>query len=286
MTNATTLERPAATPAPELLSPTLRALAARLGPELPVQYLYATPTGSGLYEALVEGDGSECAAILQAVRGLRGAALDLGSGGGRLTFPLLAAGFTVTALDNEQEMLDRLAERAAELPPRLADRLHPALADMRNPGLPEGHFSAVVLGTTTVTLLDRSDRISTFGAVARLLTPGGRFLVTTVELSGATTDPPRESSHTLLVPVAGAQHLVTMFETVDHLFGRREVALLDSGVLGKTLTPAVHVNQPYLLPVDELTAELAEAGLRLNSVEYIGALDDRRVALVVAERRS
>lgn len=276
-----------------LLSPTLRALATDLGDRLPVHHLYATPTGSALYESLVDGDDSECAALLFHLRGVKGAALDLGSGGGRLTFPLLAAGFDVTALDNEQAMLDRLSERATQLPCRLATRLHPVLADMRAPGLVPSSYVAVVLGTTTITLLDRADRIATFRAVAELLQPDGRFLVTTIEISdpdatGADADVGRttmgETSRILVVSVGHSRHLVTMIETVDQRAGRREVALLDCGPLGGTVSPAVHLNQPYLLRRAALVAELAEAGLAVHATDDVGVLGDRRVVLVEARR--
>ncbi len=274
--------------APILLSPTLTSLSGDLGDLLGVHHLYATPTGSALYESLVDGDDSECAAILIRLRGVKGAALDLGSGGGRLTFPLLAAGFDVTALDNEQEMLDRLTERAATLPARLAARLHPVLADMRAPELVPSSYVAIVVGTTTITLLDRPDRIATFRAVAELLEPNGRFLVTTIEVSGPSAADNEtdisETSRTLIVPIGQGRHLVTMIETVDRQAGRREVALLDCGALGDMVSPAVHVNQPYLLPASELTAELAEAGLSVHAADDVGCLGHRRVVLVEARR--
>ncbi len=103
-----------------------------------------------------------------------GPVLELGVGTGRLALPLANRGLAVTGLDASPAMLERLRAKAG------ADRLTLVECDMAAP-LPEmadGSFAVVLVGFNTFFNLTTADaQASCVAAVARLLRPGGRFVV-------------------------------------------------------------------------------------------------------------
>ena len=103
-----------------------------------------------------------------------GPVLELGVGTGRLALPLAARGLAVTGLDASPAMLERLRAKPG------ADRLTLVECDMAAP-LPEmadGSFAVVLVGFNTFFNLTTADaQASCVAAVARLLRPGGRFVV-------------------------------------------------------------------------------------------------------------
>ena len=103
-----------------------------------------------------------------------GPVLELGVGTGRLALPLANRGLAVTGLDASPAMLERLRAKPG------ADRLTLVECDMAAP-LPEmadGSFAIVLVGFNTFFNLTTADaQASCVAAVARLLRPGGRFVV-------------------------------------------------------------------------------------------------------------
>ena len=103
-----------------------------------------------------------------------GPVLELGVGTGRLALPLADRGLAVTGLDASPAMLERLRAKPG------ADRLTLVECDMAAP-LPEmadGSFAVVLVGFNTFFNLTTADaQASCVAAVARLLRPGGRFVV-------------------------------------------------------------------------------------------------------------
>jgi SAM-dependent methyltransferase len=242
--------------------------------------------GAATYEALAGTDDAEVRMILLRARGLRGDVLDLGCGGGRLTLPLLARGHRVVALDRSPEMLEQLARRTADLPTRLAGRLEVREGDMAGLDLPGRRFDLVVLGTTTVTLLDEVDRVKTFEAVRRHLAPGGRFVVSTMWFEHR----PAEDL-VRLIPVVDGEHttLVTMLEQVADDLSHRWVAFLVTGPVGAPLHPRLFVTRPGTLSEQRLRADLAAAGLRVLHADPLDVgMADRHTTLLtcVAEEAS
>jgi adenosylmethionine-8-amino-7-oxononanoate aminotransferase/SAM-dependent methyltransferase len=261
----------------------VRALANALGPDLRIADVY-DEGGALAYDALVAADTSELAQILGRTRGLGGDVLDLGCGSGRLSLPFLARGHRVTAVDRSAAMLERLEARQATLPSRLGDRLQPVEADMSCLPPLGGTYAVIVLGTTTVTLLDARARARTFENVRRLLAPGGRFLVSTLWFPEPITGS-RDTVNVLTVPTEdGGTLLVTLFEQVDLIRQVRHVALLVHGTVSQPLRPALYTSRPSLLADHLLRAELEDAGLRVVESDTIASEPDgRRVVLLCCE---
>jgi SAM-dependent methyltransferase len=272
-------------PGPTLMSAELRRLAAELG-DLSVGHLYATAQGSALYDALTAGDSSEIDAMVAASRGLRGPVLDLGCGSGRLTFPFAIRGHHVTALDDQRAMLDQLDKRLAQAPQRIRDRVELVLAEMAGFDLGDRLFDLIVLGTTTVTLLDPPRRAATFHAVARHLAPQGKFLVSTLEVADpGSPGHVTEHSQLLAVLVDGATHVVSVVESVDFASRKREVAVVDFGPIGSPLGVSVHVNQPNLVDSAELADEVGDAGLNVVAIRRHAPAGSPRGAVLLECRR-
>ena len=110
-----------------------------------------------------------------------GPILDLGAGTGRVALDLAAQGHAVSALDSDPELLDALAERAAEAG-LAVDCVH---ADARSlPAL--GPFALVLAPMQLLQILGgRPGRAELLAGVVRALAPGGRFAAAITDVSAA-----------------------------------------------------------------------------------------------------
>jgi SAM-dependent methyltransferase len=103
--------------------------------------------------------------------------LDLACGTGRIAIPLAARGFTVAGLDISERALAVAREGGPEL-----DLRH---GDMRELPWPDATFDAVInLWTAFGYFETRADDERAVAEVARVLRPGGVFLMDTVNPSG------------------------------------------------------------------------------------------------------
>ena len=213
--------------------------------------------GAPLYHRLTERDATEVPELLRRLRGLDGPVLELACGSGRLTLPMLAAGHEVTALDSSAAMVELLEERVRATPAlsRRAERLDAHVADMADFALP-GRFGAVVLGTTSITLLDEADRARCFACVHRHLQSGGRFLLSAMDVADGQSGPV-ESSTTL---PGGAGELL---EYLDPAAGRRWTSVVLSDAAGAP--SALFSSSMRLLPSAGLIDELESAGFTLRA---------------------
>ncbi len=212
--------------------------------------------GAPVYHRLTAGDVTEVPELRRLLRDVQGPVLELACGSGRLTFPLLAMGLRVTALDRSPAMVEILGDAVAGSPAlrRMAGRLTALVGDMSGFAFQE-RFDAIVLGTTSITLLGASERALCFTCVRRHLADGGRFLVSVLDVAGPARD-------TLSELPSGTLH-----ERVDPQAGRRWMTVK---VDGDVLTSA-----PHLLSSTGLETELELAGLRVvarHPIE-IGAQD-------------
>ncbi|MFY4722021.1 daptide-type RiPP biosynthesis methyltransferase [Streptomyces sp. LaBMicrA B280] len=157
------------------------ALLAELGDRAVCRDLY-DEVGAPVYHDLAGQDTHEVRELLTLVRTVPGPVLDLAAGSGRLTMPLLASGRDVTALELSGSMLKLLSARLAEAPEALRNRCTPVRADMSDFALGR-EFGVIVLGTTSVSLLDAPGRKGLYRSVRAHLAPGGRFLLSTVDLT-------------------------------------------------------------------------------------------------------
>jgi len=211
--------------------------------------------GAPLYHRLTELDATEVPELLRRLRGREGPVLELACGSGRLTLPLLAAGFAVTALDLSPAMVELLEERvrgASALPHRPVS-LRALVADMSDFDLAE-RFGAIVLGTTSITLLDEQARASCFACVRRHLRPGGTFLMSAMDVSAAGREPVESSTP---LPTESGE----LLEYLDPVAERRWTSIVLSD--GTGAPRELFSSSMRLLPSAQLIEELAGAGLAL-----------------------
>lgn len=98
-----------------------------------------------------------------------GPVLEFAIGTGRVAIPLAARGLSVTGLEYSQPMIDRLHEKAPDLPV-----VHGDMATTRVPG----EFALVYLVFNTIgNLRTQAEQVQCFRNAARHLLPGGRFVV-------------------------------------------------------------------------------------------------------------
>ncbi|PVE95101.1 daptide-type RiPP biosynthesis methyltransferase [Microbacterium sp. LWH11-1.2] len=150
------------------------AMAARLdmaGAVPKEQDLYAG-TGTDFYERLVGPDRAEIREVLALARNSADPILDIAAGTGRLTVPLVRSGRRVTAIDLSDDMLRHLRRALPDHP-----MLDCAVADMRDFAL-AGRFGLIIIGATSITLLDRIGRSRLYANVRRHLAADGVFAFT------------------------------------------------------------------------------------------------------------
>lgn len=228
--------------------------------------------GARLYEEFAAFDDSEQKELLRLLSQTGGDILELACGGGRLTLPMLALGRPVTGIDLSAEMIRILRDRYDRLPgSRRRVPLATLVADMRDFALGR-RFGAIVLATTSVSLLDSGGRQELFAAVARHLIPEGRFFVTVHDSPlrpGATS--------TRIVPLPGdGRSVAVLSDVVDDTAQRREITALrvvrgdDGGFDVGAFASTVFVVSP-----EELDAELEAAGLvRVVSTGVASSADE------------
>ncbi|MET9610530.1 daptide-type RiPP biosynthesis methyltransferase [Streptomyces sp. NPDC006512] len=262
-------------PAPRALPGRAGLRVAELGDRARLCGMYDT-AGAPVYDDLAAADGFEVREILAAVRSADGAVLDLAAGSGRFTLPLLAIGREVTALDLSTDMLALLDARLAAAPRRLRERATVVHADMSafDLGRTYGH---IVLGTTSLSLLDAAQRAGLYRAVAAHLAPGGQFLVSVMERGDA--GGPTEVS----ARVTGASGTTyDMYEYWPEGAAHRNVTIVPAAPGAGPVTVCVDAVSTMSAAVTE--AELAAAGLTVTGRrELTGPGERHRVALLKAQ---
>lgn len=249
-------------------------ITAELGAGVTVHDMY-DPVGSAVYDDISRNDHHEIREILAATRSVPGDVLDLAAGSGRLTVPLLASGRTVTALELSDTMLELLRRRLSGLPAELRDRAAVVAGDMRYFRLPTT-FGVIVLGTTSISLLDEAGRATLFERVQEQLAPGGRFLISTLQIAaGAATDACSD--------VMGASgRMYRLHERVDPAAGIRSVVIHPAtpDAAQQVCASAVRIVRPEVL-----AAELSLQGLRIERSRALPTGSDRyRDALLTVGR--
>ncbi|MFJ4873982.1 daptide-type RiPP biosynthesis methyltransferase [Streptomyces sp. NPDC088745] len=237
--------------------------------------------GAPLYQDLATYDDPETRALLSAVRTAPGAVLDLAAGAGRFTLPLLAAGREVTALDLSADMLALLHAELGKAPATMRDRCTVVRADMSAFDLGGVRFPHVLLGTTSLSLLDGDGRKGLFRSVLDHLTEGGQFLLTVMERGDA--EGPAETA----VRVAGASG--TVYELYEHWpagADSRAVTLIPLPADGAPDDgpTTVCTDRVAIVDLPELEAELTAAGLTVTARQPLTPPGERhRVTLLTTE---
>ncbi|GAB7103542.1 hypothetical protein JCM4814A_18560 [Streptomyces phaeofaciens JCM 4814] len=248
--------------------------------------LYDT-LGAPVYDDLAAADGFEIGDIVSAVRtGAEGPVLDLAAGAGRFTLPLLATGREVTALDLSADMLDLLRARLAKAPRPMRERCTVVQGDMAAFDLRRA-FGHIVLGTTSLSLLDEAGRAGLYRSVAAHLAPGGRFLVSVMER--ADDDAPTEV-HSRVRGASGTAYDLYEYWPAGAAVRHVTIAPVETGSEA-TGAPGKAADGPVTVCVDEvgtmsiaaIEAELAEAGLTIAGRRPLTGMGDRhRVTLLKA----
>ncbi|MFJ6532311.1 daptide-type RiPP biosynthesis methyltransferase [Microbacterium sp. NPDC091662] len=128
--------------------------------------------GADFYERLVGSDRAEVREMLTLARKADGPILDIAAGGGRLTVPLVRSGREVTAIDLSDDMFSHLRRSLPE-----DSTVECVVADMRDFSLGR-RYGLVLIGATSITLLDSDGRSRLYAAVRRHLAAGGVFAFT------------------------------------------------------------------------------------------------------------
>ncbi len=240
---------------------------ARLPQDIVLHELYTGAAGE-MYDDIAATDPYEVPEIVAAVRRTRGPVLELAAGSGRLTRTLVRLGRPLTALDSSPDMLRLLDRRLSALPARIRARCTAVEGDMAGlDTLPlTGPYGAVVLATTSVTLLDEPGRRRLFGSLGPLLAEQGRLILTLL------AEAPGDAGEEIEVSgESGRAYLLGEYGVPDPDGGRSRVVTLRPAVTPDPGPVPVGVSTVAVLPADDVLAELADAGLTVHRTARIPA---------------
>ncbi|MGK5629177.1 daptide-type RiPP biosynthesis methyltransferase [Streptomyces sp. URMC 123] len=229
--------------------------------------------GSLIYQDLAAGDGFEVREVIQAVRPHPGPILDLAAGTGRFTLPLLALHRPVTALDLSPHMLALLQDRLESVPERIRDLCTVTCADMTDFDL-ASTFAHILLGTTTVSLLDDAQRQALYGCVLRHLAPGGRFHLSVLDRTDTGED---IDTVTPLTGSSGRRY--DMFEYWPTGSAHRTTTLVPAAPIEAGDDVVVVTARVGTIGPDIVEKELAAAGLTVTARQELDGSAQRTTLL-------
>ncbi|MEU7229366.1 daptide-type RiPP biosynthesis methyltransferase [Streptomyces chrestomyceticus] len=248
-------------------------LLAELGDRAVCYDLY-DKAGAPVYHDLAGQDTHEVRELLTLVRAVPGPVLDLAAGSGRLTMPLLASGRDVTALEISGSMLKLLDARLAGAPEALRNRCTTVQADMSDFALGR-KFGVIVLGTTSVSLLDVPGRKGLYHSVHAHLAPGGRFLLSTVDLAAGGRAP----AETEVEFTAASGRRYRMFEYWVPGAEARTVTVFPA-VIGEAQVD-VCTTSIRVLSADQLEEELRQSGFAVCSRSLLPDIGMRHHSVLI-----
>jgi SAM-dependent methyltransferase len=224
-----------------------------------------------------------------------GPILELGAGSGRLAIPLAEAGYEVTAVDIDAEMLARLNRRAGQAESGVRERIDVVEADLVGLHLPgDVRFKLAILALNSIMLLEsHAAQQAAFETMARHLEPGG-LAVVDVWLPGAEDlaryDGRLSLEYVRLDPETGQLVVKTASAMHEPAAGRVALtALYEEAEQGGTAKRWVRLDRLRLIGAEELGLMAESAGLVVEVVAGSYDLDpmdpyDER-AIVVARKR-
>ncbi|WP_426621445.1 daptide-type RiPP biosynthesis methyltransferase [Microbacterium sp. As-52] len=228
--------------------------------------------GTDFYERLVGTDRAEIREVLALARKTDDPILDIAAGGGRLTVPLVRTGREVTAIDLSDDMLSHL-RRA--LPAR--STVECVVADMRDFSLGR-RYGLVIIGATSITLLDRVGRSLLYGSVRRHLATGGVFAFT---VAGGAAAQSLAVSRTQEIGVPGPQGEETYLfaQQMEDGGAARVVNWVRVADIAAGLEATVLTSRLQVLGHDVLAGELVDAGFAAPAVSPVRT--DRGVEILL-----
>ncbi len=222
--------------------------------------------GAEFFEHLVGPDRTEVREVLRFARDVSGRVLDLAAGGGRLTIPLLRAGHDVAALDLSEDMLAHLA-RAAGAQAHVT--IH--VGDMSDFSL-GAEFGLIVIGATSISLLDARGRRGLLASVRRHLAPGGR-LVFSVPSEPAADALSLDAERVIPLSEGGEHYLFS--QQASPSGAERLVNFVRMADLGRSRDHVpVYTSRLQLVRPSLLQAELVEAGFAAPEIHAVRSSDD------------
>src|SRR4051794_28834786 len=181
-----------------------------------------------------------------------GPALELAIGTGRVALPLAARGLRVEGVEGAPEMVAKLRAKpgGADLPVVVGD-----LADVAV----EGQFPLVYLVFNTLfNVIDADRQAACFRNVARVLTPGGAFVIEAFVPNPADFERDEQHPRVRTVTEDEASFRLHRYDRAAQTFVPQRVAFTTEGV---RLQP---FGMRYLSP-DQIDRLAARAGLRLEA---------------------
>nr|WP_201471336.1 daptide-type RiPP biosynthesis methyltransferase [Microbacterium hydrocarbonoxydans] len=245
----------------DLLTRVMKAKLREAGAVPREQDLYSG-AGSDFYERLVGTDRAEVREVLALARRARGPILDIAAGSGRLTIPLLRSGNRVTAVDLSDDMLAHLRRAAPE-----RSLLNCVVADMRDFSLTQ-RFALVILGATSITLLDRAGRALLYENVLRHLSPDGVFALT-VAGGAAAEEIAMPGEHEIGVPGPDGEEAYLFSQQIDTAGAARVVNWVRVADIGDGRIATVFTSRLRLLSDELLSSELIDAGFAAPAVSAV-----------------
>ncbi|MFK0250448.1 daptide-type RiPP biosynthesis methyltransferase [Amycolatopsis azurea] len=234
------------------------------------QELYGL-AGSAVYDAMCRYDSTELTDILRLVQATAGPVLELACGSGRLTFPLASRGHEVVALDNSAALLAMVKERLD------GQRISVVEGDMAK-FMFDRSFSLVVLGTSSVCLLDADQRASLFHRVADHLADDGVFYVSGLELDDRLTATARDAERvTVLVD---RDKVLTLHQYFSGRRGVRTTSLFTETVIShETAARELFTSEIFLVSSVRLSEEVRAAGLEVVDTRHGPPAEQRHFQL-------
>lgn len=181
-----------------------------------------------------------------------GPALELAIGSGRVALPLAARGVPVEGIEASPEMVALLRDKPG------GDGIPVVIADMAEVGVP-GPYPLVYLVFNTLFNLTRDGaQERCFANVARVLAPGGAFVIEAFVPDPADQDRKEQQVQVWSVTEDAVSIRLHRYDRAAQTFLRQTVVLTDGGV---ALQPfGMHYRWP-----DQIDGLAAAAGLRLES---------------------
>ena len=174
-----------------------------------------------------------------------GRVLELAVGTGRVALPLAKLGLEVHGIDASQHMLDKLHEKPG------AESLTTSICDMANVEAPGTYDFVYLIFNTITNLTTQEDQVSCFKSVAKLLNPGGAFLIENF-IQDLTLFKDHQYTRTLEIEVDGAVLDMGKHDLVNQLVECQRVVINAQGTQMRPLP------YRYVWPQElDLMAELA-----------------------------
>jgi ubiquinone/menaquinone biosynthesis C-methylase UbiE len=215
-----------------------------------------------------------------------GPVLELGSGTGRVTFPLARDGVSIVGIDRSEQMLARAATRRRRMRRRAS--IHLVRGDIRHLPFPERTFPLVIAPYGILqSLLRERDLAATLGAVARVMPEGATF---GLELVADLPSWKEYSKRVTLRGRRGKSARVSLIESV-HQDRARKLTVFDQEYVervGRAVTRRRFTLSFRTLSVNQMARRLEKAGFEVTSLlgDYRGGpWDSRAEAWIILARR-